>query len=411
MTDDAPPGVPPLQVNDLPPNEAVHRLIEYAATLHASDLFFAADETHIAVSVRHLGMLRPLCLLPAELGKRCQAHLKAVAGMDVAEKRRPHDGRHLYQLNNSSFLDMRINTLPTLYGEDLTLRLLERDSRLLRPDQLGLLRHDYNRLLSMLQSPSGLILVSGSTGSGKTTTLYACLAYLRGSERKINTIEDPIEYALEGIRQSQVNLRLGVDFPELLRSVLRQSPDVIMIGEIRDALTAATAVQAANSGHLVLATIHAPVAAAAVESMLGLGVPAHFLASSLLGCMAQRLLRTLCPGCRKPYASSEPLPIFSEVETWLEADQGQLLYSAATCNKCLHTGYVGRTGVFEVLTVSSAIRRRIFALEPAQALRRQALEEGMIEFRQAALLKVAQGETTVEEVFRVVPSEYLGVQE
>jgi type II secretory ATPase GspE/PulE/Tfp pilus assembly ATPase PilB-like protein len=293
---------------------------------------------------------------------------------------------------------------------DFSLRLLDRESQLLRPDQLGLLRHDFNRLLAMLQSPSGLILVTGPTGSGKTTTLYACLTYLSRGDRKINTIEDPIEYALPGIRQSQVNLKINIDFPELLRSVLRQAPDVIMIGEIRDAVTATTAVRAANSGHLVLATLHAPVAAAAPESMLGLGVAPHFLASSLLGCISQRLLRTLCPNCRAPYSPGEPLPIFKEVERWLEPGQGQELFSAGACEFCLHTGYTGRTGVFEVLTVGKAIRRLILAQEPAQTLRRQATEEGLIEFRQAALLKVAQGETTVEEVFRAVPSEYLGVE-
>ncbi len=400
-----------LDVATLPPEQAVHRILERAAEVHASDVFFATNETHVAVAMRHLGLLRPLTLLPADLGKRCLAHVKAIANMDVAEKRRPSDGRRLYKRDNGGILDLRINTLPTLYGEDFCLRLLERDSRLLRTDQLGLVRHDYNRLLAMLQSPSGLILVTGPTGSGKTTTLYACLSFLCNGERKINTIEDPVEYALAGIRQSQINLKIGVDFPELLRSVLRQAPDVIMIGEIRDALTAATAVRAANSGHLVLATLHAPVAAAAVESMLGLGVPAHFLASSLLGCIAQRLLRTLCPQCRVSYSPGEALPMFEEVRRWLQPNQGQVLYTAGACEHCLHTGYADRTGVFEVLTVGKEIRKLILAEQPTQALRHKAIEEGMIEFRHAALLRVAQGDTTVEEVFRAVPSEYLGMEE
>ncbi len=399
-----------LDVNDLPPEEAVPRLIEHAAELLASDLYFGTNENHVAVAVRHLGVLRLISILPLEFGKRCMAHLKAVANMDVAEKRRPLDGRRLYRRANGQQLDLRINTIPTLYGEDFTLRLLERDSRLLDLDQLGLLRHDYNRLLAMLQSPSGLLLVTGPTGAGKTTTLYACLNYLNTGERKINTIEDPIEYAVAGVRQSQVNLKIDVDFPELLRSTLRQAPDVIMVGEIRDAVTAETAVRAANSGHLVLATLHAPVAAGAVQSMLSLGVHPHFLASCLLGCIAQRLLRTLCPECRVSFDVVDE-NTFEEVKRWLEPDEGKTLHGPGGCGECLRTGYAARTGVFEVLVVSRTIRKLIMARAALQQIREKAIEEGTIEFRQAALLKVAKGETTVEEVFRAVPTEYLGLED
>jgi type II secretory ATPase GspE/PulE/Tfp pilus assembly ATPase PilB-like protein len=400
-----------LDVRDAPPEVAVHKLVEHAFAVGASDLFLVPNAADVAVLVRHLGVLREVGNLSADQGRRCLAHLKAVAGMDVAERRHPLDGRLIFRLANGKVVDLRINTLPTLYGEDMTLRLLERESRLLSLEQLGLLRHDHNRLLSLLENPSGLILVTGPTGSGKTTTLYACLAHLNNGERKINTIEDPIEYALFGIRQSQVNPRTEVDFPELLRGVLRQAPDVIMIGEIRDPVTAETAVRAANSGHLVLATLHAPIAAGAVQSMLSLGVHPHFLASSLLGCIAQRLLRTLCPGCKIAYELTETVHTFDEVRKWLEPGQGQVLHGPGACEVCHHTGYAGRTGVFEVLTVSKAIRRLILAKQPLQTLRHKALEEGTIEFRQAALLKVARGETTVEEVFRAVPSEYLGIDE
>jgi type II secretory ATPase GspE/PulE/Tfp pilus assembly ATPase PilB-like protein len=262
----------------------------------------------------------------------------------------------------------------------------------------------------MLQSPSGLILVTGPTGAGKTTTLYACLNYLNTGERKINTIEDPIEYALAGIRQSQVNPKIDVDFPDLLRAVLRQAPDVIMIGEIRDPVTAEVAVRAANSGHLVLATLHAPVAAGAVQSMLSLGVHPHFLSSCLLGCIAQRLLRTLCPVCRVAYEMAD-MDTFEEIKKWLGPDEGKLLYGASGCDTCHGTGYSSRTGVFEVLVISKAVRKLIMNKQPLQVIRDKAIEDGTIEFRQAALLKVAQGDTTVEEVFRVVPSEYLGVEE
>ncbi len=399
-----------LDVNTLPVEEAVPRLIDHAAGLMASDLYFFTNDNHVAVQIRHLGVIRLISILPLDFGRRCMAHVKAVAGMDVAERRRPLDGRRIYQRPSGAAVDLRINTIPTLYGEDYTIRLLERNSRLLDLEQLGLLRHDHNRMLGMLQSPSGLILVTGPTGAGKTTTLYACLNHLNSGERKINTIEDPIEYALTGIRQSQVNPKIDVDFPDLLRGVLRQAPDVIMIGEIRDPITAEVAVRAANSGHLVLATLHAPVAAGAVQSMLSLGVHPHFLASSLLGCIAQRLLRTLCPVCRVSFEMADT-GTFEEVQKWLGPEEGKTLYGAGGCAVCHGTGYSARTGVFEVLTVSKGIRKLIMARESLQAIRAKSLEEGTIEFRQAALLKVAKGETTVEEVFRVVPTEYLGVDD
>src|SRR5207237_1310142 len=192
-------------------------------------------------------------------------------------------------------------------------------------------------------------------GAGKTTTLYACLNYLNNGQRKINTIEDPIEYALAGVRQSQVNPRLEVDFPELLRSVLRQAPDVIMVGEVRDPVTAETAVRAANSGHLVLATLHAPVAAGAIQSMLSLGVHPHFLSSSLRGVIAQRLIRTLCPKCKTSFDLTDSVHTFDEVRPWLEPGQGQVLYGPVGCAACRMNGYAGRTGVFELLTVTRPI--------------------------------------------------------
>ena len=411
MTDEPPADALHVDVASLPPEEAVSRLIEHAATLQASDVFFTTNENHVAVAVRHLGVLRLLSVVPLDLGRRCLAHIKAVAGMDVAEKRRPLDGRCIYQRENGQVLDLRINTIPTLWGEDCTLRLLDRENRLLNLDDLGLLRQDYNRLLGLLNSPSGLLLVTGPTGSGKTTTLYGCLNYLNNGERKINTIEDPVEYALAGIRQSQINPKIDVDFPELLRSVLRQAPDIIMVGEIRDPETADTAVRAANSGHLVLATLHAPVAAGAIQSMLSLGVHPHFLASSLLGAIAQRLVRTLCPKCKATFDLAGSVQTFDEVKPWLEPGEGAVLYGPVGCPACLKTGYSGRTGVFEVLTVSRDVRKLIMAREPVPVIRQKAIAEGMVEFKQSALLKVARGETSVEEVFRAVPSEYLGVDE
>jgi type II secretory ATPase GspE/PulE/Tfp pilus assembly ATPase PilB-like protein len=396
-----------LDVSRRPPEEAVAQLIEHAGNLVVSDLFFNTNEDHVAVAARHLGILRPISRLPLEMGRRCIAHIKALSGMNVAERRRPLDGRWIFERPSGNWLDLRLSSIPTLYGEDMTLRILDRDNRLLSIDDLGMRRHDYNILIQLLNNPSGLLLVTGLAGSGKTTTQYACLRYLNTGDRKINTIEDPIEYAIEGLRQSQINPKLEVGFAELLRSVLRQAPDVIMIGEIRDPETAETAVRAANSGHLVLATLHSPVAAGAIQSMLRLGVHPHFLSSSLLGVMAQRLIRTLCEKCKVMYELSHAPLTFEEVKQWLEPGQGENLYGPKGCAACHMTGYSGRTGVFEVLSVTPDIRRLIDERQPTAAIRQKALEAGLVEFRHSALLKVAQGQTSIEEVIRVVPAEYL----
>jgi type II secretory ATPase GspE/PulE/Tfp pilus assembly ATPase PilB-like protein len=400
-----------VNVNDLPAEEAVARLVDHAARLPVSDLFFSTNESHVTVSGRHLGMLRLLTIMPLDAGRRCMAHIKAVAGMDVAERRRPLDGRWIRSRDGDDTIDLRISTIPTLYGEDFTLRLLMRNSKLLALEELGLTRKDFNQLYSLLNSPSGLILVTGPTGAGKTTTLYACLAYLNNGTRKINTIEDPIEYAMEGIRQSQVNPKADVGFPDLLRAVLRQAPDVIMVGEIRDPITAETAARAANSGHLVLATLHAPVAAGAIQSMLSLGVHPHFLSSSLRGVVAQQLIRTLCPTCKMSFDLSMAPHTFDEVRPWLDPGEGTMLYAAKGCRECHMAGYSGRTGAFEVLPISRELRRLIFEKAPTQVIRKKAMEEGMIEFKQSALLKVAKGLTSAEEVLRVVPTEYLGLDD
>jgi type II secretory ATPase GspE/PulE/Tfp pilus assembly ATPase PilB-like protein len=399
--------LPPISHN-LPPEDIVSHCITTAVHLRASDLFFCTNMDHLAVSVRHLGLLRPLTLVSADAGRRCISHVKASCGMDVAERRRPLDGRWVRDVAGHP-VDLRISTIPTLYGEDMSMRVLIREFGLMTMDELGLLPRDMTKLLDVLNSPSGLILVTGPTGSGKTTTLYACVRYLHDGNRKINTIEDPIEYSIEGIRQSQVNPLLDVDFPDLLRAVLRQAPDIIMIGEIRDPVTAETAVRAANSGHLVLATLHAPISAGAIQSMLSLGVHPHFLSSSLRGVVAQRLVRTLCPDCKQRWDVSAAPMTFDEVRPWLENGEGEALYAAKGCNKCLQSGYTARTGFFEVMSITPALRNMITERRPTPDIHTKSVEEGLVEMRHAAMIKVARGQTTVEEVLRVVPVEYLGL--
>ncbi len=423
----------------LRPESAVTALIDHAVRLGASDLFFSFNDNHVAVSLRHLGIVRLLTILTTDHGRRCTSHIKATAGMDLAEQRRPLDGRWVRDDDNGRVvrkqgdvddddedqqpqtstptpqgvgrIDLRVSTIPTLHGEDMAIRLLVSTPQVVAVDQLGMSRRELNELTAMLDIPGGLILVSGPTGSGKTTTLYACLRHLNNGQRKIHTIEDPIEYAVHGLRQSQINPKADVGFPELLRSVLRQSPDVILIGEIRDAVTAEIAIRAANSGHLVLASVHAPSAPGAVQSLLGLGANAHFLSSSLKGVIAQRLVRTLCASCKVAFQLDDTPRTFDEVRDALEPGEGHALHGARGCVDCLRTGYSGRTGVFEVLRITRELRPLIADRRPTGELRDRRLQAGLLDLRRAALLKVARGQTNVEEVLRAIPPEDLGLDE
>ncbi len=407
------PAIPfePVGLDEMEAEEAVAALIDYATQLGASDLFLASDEHDLSVQMRHLGMVRPLARVSSTQGRRMLTHIKVNAAMEIDERRRPLEGRWIRIRGDGTKVDLRINTVPTLFGEDMAIRLLVRDAELQKLESLGMSRAQVAELLAMLNSPSGLLLVTGPTGAGKTTTLYTCLDYLNNGQRKINTIEDPIEYALPGVRQSQVNLRVSIDFPDLLRAVLRQSPDVIMIGEIRDPVTAQTAVRAASSGHLVLATLHAPVAGAAVQSMLAYGVSPYFLANSLRGVVAQRLVRTLCPHCRQQFDVEDVPQMFQEILPLLEEGERPALFAAVGCEACKFEGYNRRTGVFEVMSVGPAVRDGINRSLTAKQLEDIAVREGMLTFRTVSLLKVARGVTNTEEVLRVVPAEFMGGEE
>jgi type II secretory ATPase GspE/PulE/Tfp pilus assembly ATPase PilB-like protein len=398
-----------IDVSSLPADQAVPKLIDHAVSMGCSDLFMAANDQHTGVLVRHLGIIRPISVLQPDLAKRCNSHIKASAGMDMTQTRRPLDGRWIYRRPEGGAVDLRINVIPTLYGEDFAIRLLARGNKLFQLENIGMGKEQYGAYTNMISSPSGLVLITGPTGSGKTATLYASLIRLNDGKRKINTIEDPIEYAIEGLRQSQVNTMMNppLAFGELLRSVLRQSPDIVMIGEIRDEETARTAVHAANSGMLVFATLHAPGAPGAIQSMRSLGVPSHFLSTSLRGVVAQRLLRTLCPKCKIGFDLSAAPHTFDDVRPWLGPDEGKMLYAPKGCPECSLSGYSSRTGVFEVMPISKDLRDLISSGAPARDIRAKAIEDKMPEFRQTAMLKVARGETSTEEVFRVIPTEHL----
>lgn len=395
-----------VDVSNLSADTVVEILVNNAVALNASDLFFVSNATHVAVNIRHLGLIRPLSTIPIETGRRCLSHIKAMAQMDTNERRRPADGRWIYRRNDDAGdVDLRINVIPTLFGEDFAMRLMVRSRALLRLESLGMLPEQRADYLSSVANPGGLVLITGPTGSGKTSTLYATLMHLNTGQRKINTIEDPIEYGIEGMRQSQVNNATGLGFSELLKGVLRQSPDVIMIGEIRDEETARTAVYAANSGILVFATLHAPAAANAVQSMINLGAHPHFLAAGLRCVVGQRLVRTLCPNCREAFSLDEAPHTFDDVRKWLGPDEGRTLHIARGCDNCGKTGYAGRTGVFEVMVVNRDLRQMITETRPVRELAEAAIACGMIPMGRAAMLQVARGITSTEEIFRTVPSE------
>ena len=403
-------GMHMLELDGFEAEKAAHTLVEHAAKLGASDIYIASDEAYIALHARVLGIVEPLGIVASELGRHMISHIKAMARLDLSEKRRPLDGRWVFA-GEEEDIDLRISVIPTMYGEDIAIRLLARNSNLQSLETLGYTQEQLGHLNGMLEAPSGMILCTGPTGSGKTTSLYACLHRLNNGKRKINTIEDPIEYAITGVRHSEINPKIDLNFSDLLRAVLRQGPDVIMIGEIRDAETARVAVRAANSGHLVLATLHAPVAAAALQSMRAFDIHPHFLASALRGVISQRLVRRLNDKTKTSFDVSHAPHIFDEVRKWLKEGEGKTLYAARPDAEKGEPAYVGRTGIYEVMPVSHAIRKLIADGHPTHEINQKALEEGMIPLRQSALLKVALGETSTEEVFRVLPTEHMIVSE
>ena len=397
-------------------NEFFANLLNEVVRISASDMFLTCREDRVDVSIRYMGSICSWGSLVREDGLRLLTHIKAVADMDVSRSILPQDGRISVSLAPGRSIDLRLSTLPTLHGEDMAMRVLDRNKMLLKPEDIGFHPTNYMRLMSLMNRPGGLILVTGPTGMGKTTTLYASLSYLNDGTRKIHTLEDPIEYTLEGIHQSQVNLRRGVDFPDLLRGLLRQSPDVIMVGEIRDPMTADIVVRAANSGQLVFATSHAGTTAGACEAMLVLGVKPQFLASSLLGIVTQRLVRKLCPDCKKPIDdfSLDENGIGKDVNGNLSSEgQGIMrqIHVPSGCPKCLNSGYIGRVAVGEVLRATPEVKRLIRQGGAAHLIHKTAVHQGMIDLRSDAQQKLDEGITSADEVLRAIPGEYVELEE
>jgi general secretion pathway protein E len=374
----------------------INAILLEALSEHASDVHFEAFENRSAVRFRIDGVMREVLEPPRALHAALVSRLKIMANLDIAEKRLPQDGRITLKLGDKP-VDVRVSTVPTGGSERVVLRLLDKDSARLDLSALGMSQGTLNGVDALIRRPHGIVLVTGPTGSGKTTTLYAALSRLDRSHANIMTVEDPIEYALDGVGQIQVNPRIELTFARALRSILRQDPDVIMIGEIRDPETAQIAVQASLTGHLVLATLHTNDAASAVTRLADMGIEPYLLASSLLGVLAQRLVRRLCPHCVEAYgASADERALIARLGGTLER-----LHRARGCGECHHTGYAGRAGIYELLPVDDAVRAIIHEQHGERRLRHWMGEAGVHSLGHDALRWLDRGETSLAEVMRV----------
>ncbi|MDQ6620233.1 MAG: type II secretion system ATPase GspE [Pseudomonadota bacterium] len=375
----------------------VNALLLQAVRERASDVHFEPYETRSVVRFRVDGVLRDVIEPPRALHGALVSRVKIMASLDIAEKRLPQDGRIALKLGDKA-VDVRVSTLPTSPGERVVLRLLDKDSAQLDLATLGMSEATLAQIDGLIREPHGIVLVTGPTGSGKTTTLYAALSRLDRRGANMMTVEDPVEYALDGVGQTQVNPRIDLTFARALRAILRQDPDVIMIGEIRDLETAQIAVQASLTGHLVLATLHTNDAASAVTRLADMGVEPYLLASSVLGVLAQRLVRTLCPACR---VSSAAVGAETSLLRELGLDADTPLSSAQGCAQCNGAGYRGRTGIYELLMVDEPVRRLIHDQAAEHVLRAAAVERGMLPLRRDGARWVAAGVTSLAELVRV----------
>jgi type IV pilus assembly protein PilB len=380
----------------------VSRILADAAEKSASDIHIEPHDDRVLVRVRVDGVLRELTSIPNEHRAAVVSRIKILANLDIAERRVPQDGRFLMRYGGRR-LDLRVSTLPTHFGEKVVIRLLDPRSTLLAFEQLGLSEQHSSQMRRILGLPQGMLLVTGPTGSGKSTSLYAALNILRAPGRNIITVEDPVEYIMDGINQVQVRPKSGLTFSSVLPSLLRQDPDVIMVGEIRDADTAEIAMKAAQTGQLVLSTLHTNDSIAAISRLLNLGIPAYLIASSLTGVIAQRLVRKLC-SCRKQVASSAR---HAKLLASLGITNNDLTtqYEAVGCSACEQTGYKGRVGIFEILAVDGPIREAVFAGSRADEICDIARRSGFRTMLDDAIDKVRKGLTTLEEIRREVPAE------
>jgi general secretion pathway protein E len=387
------------ETSDAPIIRLVNLMLSQAVKARASDIHIEPYQNTFKIRYRVDGILYDKLTPPKRIQSTLVSRIKIMAKLNIAEKRLPQDGRIEIRIADKN-VDVRVSTIPTAFGERVVLRLLDKSSVLLKLTDLGM-PQDRLKLFDrqLIRAPHGIILVTGPTGSGKTTTLYAALSTINKPEINIITIEDPVEYQIDGIAQIQVNPKINLTFSRGLRSIVRQDPDVILIGEIRDMETAEIAIQSALTGHLVFSTLHTNDSASAVTRLIDMGVEPFLVTSSVLAILAQRLVRVICTNCKEAYApDEESLPSIGI----LPADvKGRPIYRGRGCPACLQTGYKGRLGIFEFMIMDDAIKSLILKTPDANAMNREAVKRGMITLRQDGAQKVLEGITTIEEVFRV----------
>jgi general secretion pathway protein E len=385
--------------SEAPVIRMVNLIMQRAVESRASDIHVEPFEQRLKVRFRVDGVLREVEAPPVRSTAAVISRIKIMAKLNIAERRLPQDGRIKLQVQGKE-LDLRVSTVPTMYGESVVIRLLHKESIKFDFNSLGFEGEALKRFLNVLEMPHGIILITGPTGSGKSTTLYTALHKINTPERKIITVEDPVEYQLEGVNQIQTKPQIGLTFASALRSIVRQDPDVIMIGEMRDLETARIAVQSALTGHLVLSTLHTNDAAGGVTRLMDMGLEDYLITSTVNGILGQRLVRRLCPHCHEPY---EALPeMVAEMRLWRFTDGGDVrLYRPKGCADCDGTGYRGRLAITELLVMSDDIRRLVMSHAQARQIEEQALQEGMRTMYEDGLKKALAGQTTIEEVLRV----------
>ena len=385
------------EANSAPIMRYVDLVLYQAIKEKASDIHFEPFETEFKIRYRVDGMLYEMTPPPVHLALPIISRVKVMANMNIAERRIPQDGRIVKQVGDQS-VDMRVSSLPTQYGESVVLRVLDRNSVNLNLDNLGLPQHIHGYIHDTIRMPNGIFIVTGPTGAGKTTTLYAALREINKIDTKILTAEDPVEYDVDGIIQVPVNDAIGMTFERVLRAFLRQDPDKILVGEMRDLDTAKIAIQASLTGHLVLSTLHTNDAAGAVTRLVDMGTQPFLVAASLEGILAQRLLRTICPDCKAPYEPSEAILTQLEVAPHELGDKS--FFTGKGCKSCADSGYKGRAGLYELLNVSDPIRELIIDRAPAVVIKQKAIELGMTTLREDGLRCIYEGRTTIEEVLK-----------
>jgi len=391
-----------LDANDQGVVQVVDWLWTYAFDQRASDIHLEPRREQGVIRFRIDGVLHPVYQMPMGVLNAMIARIKLLGRMDVVEKRRPQDGRIKTRNPRGDEVEMRLSTLPTAFGEKMVMRIFDPDTAVKDLDALGFAQHDAQRWEALVKRPYGIILVTGPTGSGKTTTLYSTLKRIATEEVNVSTVEDPIEMIEPSFNQTQVQPQLDFGFAEGLRALMRQDPDIIMVGEIRDLQTAEMAVQAALTGHLVFSTLHTNDATSAITRMMELGVPSYLINATMLGVLAQRLVRTLCRQCRQPDDGASREALDAIVKPW-KISGGWQPYKPVGCVDCRMTGFMGRMGLYELLSVSQAFKEKVTQSPDLASLRRQAVADGMRPLRLAGALRVAEGLTTLEEVLTATP--------